>query len=225
MLLGGSYTPLNIIPQFWGKPPVIKVNQFDEELTEMGFTVWNGKDQMELAGISAVIIGKKPDGTVFAYTCTVNTSENTITVPVKEQMTAVPGKVVAELALTNTDQEVVHTWNFGIWVEKAVSEDGGTSESDIAAFQEILTEAQGLEAAILQAAEDAEDSKDAAARSKEAAANSAAAAERSAEEASRDYTRANARITVLETGRVYIDPDDGLFYYDAEAAEEEEEED
>ena len=71
MILGGQYFKLNVIPNYWGKATVIRINQYDEEYTELGFEVYNGKDILDLTGVSASIIGKKPDGTEFFYACSI----------------------------------------------------------------------------------------------------------------------------------------------------------
>ena len=225
MLLGGRYIPLNIIPGFWGKPQVVRINQNDADLTEMGFKIFNGNDEISLEGLSAIISGTKPDKTEFYYNCRIDIENNAVIVGVKDQMSVLAGKSITEITFFDQNEGTVSTENFGIVAEKGATTGEGVSETEIAVFRETVAEVQALKVAAVEAATSATNSKEDAARSKEAAAGSAAAAERSAEEASRDYTRANARITVLETGRVYIDPDDGLFYYDAEAAEEEEEED
>lgn len=230
MIIGGEYIPLNIIPGYWGKPAVIKINQFDKELSEMGFTVWNGKEKMDLSGISASIICRKPDNNVVVYDCTVNTEDDSITVPVKEQMSVLAGTVRAELALVDTNGGEVHTWNFSISVEHAVSEDGGVSETEIAVFQEILDDAQAVQATISAIAEDVSEDAEAAARAKrdaETAAGAAESAKEDAEAAARaaqqDFTEIDQQVEVLETGRVYIGPD-GRFYCSSTEENGEEEE-
>ena len=220
MLIGGKYTALNIIPRHWSKPPVIQINQDDAEMTEMGFTIWNGDTQMDVTGLAAAITGRKPDGNVFVYDCSIDQENNAVVVSVKEQMSVLAGKTVAEISLADGSGGVVHTWNFGIMVEPRVGSSENISETDIEVFQEILANAQTIEAAVRvlkinaeNAAQDAFEYADAAEDSKEAAAESANAAAESARKAEQDYTDAMNRITALEDGRLYIGADKYLYVH------------
>ena len=133
MILGGKYFKLNLIPNHWGRPTVIRINQFDEEFTELGFEVYNGDEVLAMDGItSATILGKKPDGTEFEYECTIDSENNKVSVPVKDQMSILSGDVKAELALSNGDGGVVHTWNFTLRVEPAIATGANISDVDIA---------------------------------------------------------------------------------------------
>lgn len=218
MLIGGKYTALNIIPKFWAQPPVIRINQDDVEMSEMGFTIWNGNEQMDVSGLSAAITGRKPDGNIFVYDCTVDAENNAILVTVKDQMSVLEGKTVAEISLANQSGGVVHTWNFGIWVEPRVGSSENISETDIEVFQQILANAQTVEAAVTAlknaaaaSSADAFEYADAASDSAAAAASSASAAAASARAAQQDFTEIDRRVEVLEAGRVYIGTD-GMFY-------------
>lgn len=220
MLIGGKYTALNIIPKFWAQPPVIRINQDDVEMSEMGFTIWNGNEQMDVSGLSAAITGRKPDGNIFVYDCTVDTENNAILVTVKDQMSVLGGKTVAEISLANTSGGVVHTWNFGIWVEPRVGSSENISETDIEVFQQILANAQTIEAAVTAlknaaaaSAADAFEYANAASDSAAAAASSASAAAASAAASRQDYEEADERITALEDGRIYIGTDRYLYVH------------
>ena len=220
MLIGGKYTALNIIPKFWAQPPVIRINQDDVEMSEMGFTIWNGNEQMDVSGLSAAITGRKPDGNIFVYDCTVDAENNAILVTVKDQMSVLEGKTVAEISLANTSGGVVHTWNFGIWVEPRVGSSENISETDIEVFQQILANAQTVEAAVTAlknaaaaSAADAFEYADAAADSAAAAASSASAAAESAADSRQDYGEADERIAALEDGRIYIGSDRYLYVH------------
>ena len=149
MILGGQYYKLNIIPGFWGQPLVVRINQYDEEFTELGFEVYNGNEKMSMSGVSASIEGKKPDGTVYVYPCTVDETEDVITVNLKDQMSVLSGDTRAGLTLTN-DDGTVHTWNFFIRVEVSPIDGGEISETDIPIFSAILTEVQESEANVRQ---------------------------------------------------------------------------
>lgn len=220
MLIGGKYTALNIIPRFWAQPPVIRINQDDVEMSEMGFTIWNGNEQMDVSGLSAAITGRKPDGNIFVYDCTVDAENNAILVTVKDQMSVLEGKTVAEISLANTSGGVVHTWNFGIWVEPRVGSSENISETDIEVFQQILANAQTVEAAVTAlknaaaaSAADAFEYADAAADSAAAAASSASAAAASAAASRQDYEDADERIKDLEDGRIYIGSERYLYVH------------
>lgn len=220
MLIGGKYTALNIIPKFWAQPPIIRINQDDVEMSEMGFTIWNGNEQMDVSGLSAAITGRKPDGNIFVYDCTVDTENNAILVTVKDQMSVLEGKTVAEISLANRSGGVVHTWNFGIWVEPRVGSSENISETDIEVFQQILANAQTVEAAVTAlknaaaaSAADAFEYADAAADSAAAAASSASAAAASAAASRQDYEEADERIAALEDGRIYIGSDRYLYVH------------
>lgn len=149
MIIGGKYEKLNIIPDYW-RSISIDVNQYDHGITEMAFTVWNADSQIDLSDYSAAIYCAKPDGNEYAGSCEIDLENNAVIVPVRYQMTAVAGKVRAELVLVDSGQNTVHTANFMIKVEKAVIKGNSISDSEISLLNEMLQNATAIQAEVRQ---------------------------------------------------------------------------
>jgi hypothetical protein len=154
---------LNLIPD--SAPVVVHVDQYDHGTGRLRISLYEGDVPYEPSG-TAQIQGTKPDGRGFLYNATL--SGNVVTANLEEQMTAVAGKVLAQVVVTETSGRI-GSFKFVLDVQKsALPDDTDMSESDYQAIEELIEEAQEV------AQEVAED--------RTAAENSATSAEDSAED-------------------------------------------
>ena len=160
---------LNLVP---GKvKQVVHSSQYDVGRT-FRCNLLNGNTVYTLDGTETIVIeGQKSDNHIFLYNVT-NTSSNYVDVTTTEQMTALAGLVDCELRIKKSGVDI-GTANFWLEVEKAATENGTPSDSDISALREV------------------EDSCEAAATTAETAAASAAA-DAAAADASADAAAASA---------------------------------
>ena len=182
----------NIVPYYQLKEPV-KINQFDKEMTLLHFAIWNYKQRVDLTGMSATIGGLKPDDTMYLYDCEIISDPSTrdgekdykvIQIAVKPQMSVVAGDGVAELTISDGTNNIVHSANFKVKVEKSPTDGYEPSETEITIFQGLLNRAEeiagdieGVDTRTEAAAEQAVSSASSAATSAQSAATSAEAAE------------------------------------------------
>lgn len=135
---------LQITPH--GVIPVVHVSQFDKG-RELKFKLFEGALPYSIpTGASVKVEGVKSDKNAFSYPCVFE--GNTVTVEIKEQMTALAETVLCELRIYNDAQEFnIGTLNFNLAVEKSPI-DGEVSISDteipaiINAAREQVTEAE-----------------------------------------------------------------------------------
>lgn len=154
---------LNLIPD--SAPVVVHVDQYDHGTGRFRISLYEGDVPYEPSG-TAQIQGSKPDGRGFLYNATL--SGNVVTANLEEQMTAVAGKVLAQVVVTETSGRI-GSFKFVLDVQKsALPDDTDMSESDYQAIEELIEEAQEV------AQEVAED--------RTAAENAATSAEDSAED-------------------------------------------
>ena len=160
---------LNLVP---GKvKQVVHSSQYDVGRT-FRCNLLNGNTVYTLDGTETIVIeGQKSDNHIFLYNVT-NTSSTYVDVTTTEQMTALAGYVDCELRIKKSGVDI-GTANFWLEVEKAATENGTPSDSDISALREV------------------EDSCEAAATTAETAAASAAA-DAAAADASADAAAASA---------------------------------
>lgn len=154
---------LNLIPD--SAPVVVHVDQYDHGTGRLRISLYEGDVPYEPSG-TAQIQGTKPDGRGFLYNATL--SGNVVTANLEEQMTAVAGKVLVQVVVTETSGRI-GSFKFVLDVQKsALPDDTDMSESDYQAIEELIEEAQEV------AEEVAED--------RTAAENAATSAEDSAED-------------------------------------------
>lgn len=202
-----------------GVPLIIHVSQYDVGET-MTFNLVNTATSSSISsGVSAEIRGTKPDGNGFSYSATYSYSNSnaTVSVVIKDQMTAVAGQVVCEIILykgappttqnpSGTNYQQLGTANFILNVERAaLDKDTLTSESSIRQLVNVIDNSQQIIAAgaaasqasstvqsmaqqAAQSATSAVSNAESCAQSAQAAATSAQAAATSAEDAAR-YAR------------------------------------
>ena len=111
---------LNVIPG--DALPVIHLSQYDKNLTTLEFHLFGPIEDYAIPNNSLVtIIGTKPDNTGFEYGCTY--SGNTATVSVRDQMTVVAGNTLAQLRVTDSSGNLLHTLRFILAVEPSALSD------------------------------------------------------------------------------------------------------
>ena len=123
-------------------PIVVNVNQNDYDdpdyLGRLFFNLVNEGQPYDMDGASAIVEGEKPDGTAFAYNANV-ISASVVRVNLKQQMTAVAGRVVCQLVLSNADGVV---GSYAFWLEVQGSAlHGDPSQTDIPAIIAAMNDA------------------------------------------------------------------------------------
>lgn len=128
---------LNLIPD--SAPVVVHVDQYDHGTGRLRISLYEGDVPYEPSG-TAQIQGKKPDGRGFLYNASL--SGNVVTANLEEQMTAVAGKVLAQVIVTETSGRT-GSFKFILDVQaSALPSDTDMSESDYQAIEELIEEAQ-----------------------------------------------------------------------------------
>jgi hypothetical protein len=128
---------LNLIPD--SAPVVVHVDQYDHGTGRLRISLYEGDVPYEPSG-TAQIQGTKPDGRGFLYNASL--SGNVVTANLEEQMTAVGGKVLAQVVVTETSGRI-GSFKFVLDVQKsALPSDTDMSESDYQAIEELIEEAQ-----------------------------------------------------------------------------------
>ena len=96
--------PIDIVPG--GEPPVINVSQYDKDSRTFEFTLFSSDGEFEIPpGATASISGLKPDGNGFDYAATLE--DNTVTVEITEQMTAVAGRVPCKIEIEKNNTKIL----------------------------------------------------------------------------------------------------------------------
>lgn len=128
---------LNLIPD--SAPVVVHVDQYDHGTGRLRISLYEGDVPYEPSG-TAQIQGTKPDGRGFLYNASL--SGNVVTANLEEQMTAVAGKVLAQVVVTETSGRI-GSFKFILDVQaSALPDDTDMSESDYQAIEELIEEAQ-----------------------------------------------------------------------------------
>ena len=109
--------------------PSVSVSQGDHESRTLLVTLLqdNRTDFTIPAGATVEIRGTKPSGKGFNYGCTF--SGNVVTVNIKDQMTAEPGKVPCEISIESNGR-TLSSANFDMYVERAALQPGTVASSD-----------------------------------------------------------------------------------------------
>ena len=163
---------LNLVPG--GVKQIVNASQYDVGRV-FRCNLYNGNAIYTLDGTETITIeGQKGDNHIFLYSVT-NTSSSYVDISTTEQMTALEGYVDCELRIKKSGTDI-GTANFYLNVEKAATENGTLSDSDISALREV-------EDAVESAATTAETAAAQATASASSASGSADAAAASAEEA------------------------------------------
>jgi hypothetical protein len=103
-------------------------------------------------GITAMIVGRKPDKTAYAYDCQISKDRRAVIVTAAEQMTAVAGTGEAQIIFTDGAGNIAGTCNFEVIVEADPTEGTTPSESDYAVFYQAIAAAGEAQTSAQQAA-------------------------------------------------------------------------
>lgn len=206
----------NIVPKYQTKEP-LRLNQFDKTITVLNVAVWSYQNRVDLTGMSATLGGKKPDDTVYLYNCEIVSDPETkegerdykvIQIPVQDQITVVDGEGVAEFTLSSGTNNIVHTANFRVLVEKSPTDGYEPSETQITVFQDLLNQAQeiagtiqGIDTRAEAAAQTATQKATLAEQSATSASASATTASTKASEASQSATDASTANMAAQTAK------------------------
>ena len=190
----------NLVP-YYKKNESVRLNQFDKEMTVLHFAIWSYQDRVDLTGYSASISGRKADDTLYFYQCEIVSDPETkegehdykvIQVNVKDQMTVVDGDGIAEITISDGSENLVHTANFYVKVEKCPTEGYEPSETEITVFQDLLNQAQEIAGSLSGIDSRAETAARNAANSATQASNAATSAEQSRDVVIASVATANA---------------------------------
>ena len=139
---------VNLIPEY-GLPVMVHVSQFDAGSRTLTFKLIDESTAFTIpSGMTATFNGVKPDGFVFTYPMTVNIAAGTVSVDVTEQMTAVAGDVLCEVALFLSDERL-GTANLILSVERSPLSGGVVSDSDIPAIEDAIAAAGQVAAQLI----------------------------------------------------------------------------
>ena len=129
-------TPINLVPGTM--IPRANISQYDTGARVLKFQVYNGESLFTFTNAMTVaLVGTKPDNKGFTYEGTIENNQPTF--DVTDQMSAVAGKVRAEL-IVYEDGERLGSGNFVIFVEEAaLADDTDMSETDIAMIEQAVT--------------------------------------------------------------------------------------
>lgn len=122
-------------------PVEVNVSQYDKTNRKIKFYI----DFAPSSGAVFYVRGTKPDNKGFEYQsiCTYNSSDQTITFPLQEQMTVVPGRVRCELKYVDGTTGNIASANFVLRVKPSALSDGvDTSETIIPDATRAAREAQ-----------------------------------------------------------------------------------
>lgn len=109
--------------------PSVQVSQGDHELRTIVVTLLSGgkKNVTIPTGATVEVRGTKPSGKGFNYGCTFSGDE--VTIKVKDQMTAEPGRVRCEIVVETNSKEIGSS-NFDMIVEASALQPGDVTSSD-----------------------------------------------------------------------------------------------
>lgn len=138
--------------QFGQNSMVVNCSQYDSLYRVIQFNLYNGNAIYSIPEGSVVTIrGTKKDMTGFEYEC--DYSNNVVTFPIQQQITIFPGKVPAELRITN-EGEIIGSWNFIFQVEPSpLSDETIISETELPLLEQAIEAAGRLNEAFDDIAE------------------------------------------------------------------------
>lgn len=140
----------------------INAKQFDTLTRNFIFTVLDGGKPFDLAGVTAILYGEKPDGTKFDNAFDVDATSGSVSSIVKSQAFAVEGDVFCQLKLFGTSAQgaqLISAPQFVIEIEKSIDHsDEITSTDDFDSLTELIGNTQQVKEKAEKAAEDANNS-------------------------------------------------------------------
>lgn len=135
-------TKLNLIENYGGLNPIVKLKQYDatkgNDGKTLSFEVYEGAQKYSIPGNASVVIrATKPDLKGYEYPCSF--SGNVVTVKVQEQMTVCHGTYPAELRFKSGD-DIIGTANFTMMVEEnPLNEKTKISETELPLLEQAGT--------------------------------------------------------------------------------------
>lgn len=140
----------------------INAKQFDTLTRNFIFTVLDGGKPFDLAGVTAILYGEKPDGTKFDNAFDVDAASGSVSSIVKSQAFTVEGDVYCQLKLFGTSvqgAQLISAPQFVIEIEKSIDHsDEITSTDDFNSLTELIGNTQQVKEKAEKAAEDANNS-------------------------------------------------------------------
>ena len=128
-------------------PVVVHMSEGDVG-TNLSFKLIDGaRAWTDPGNVVAAVHGRRQDGTQFGpYACTI--SGDVVTFQTDAAIAAVAGSGIAQIVLTDSDQNTAGTANFAIMVERATFPMGVTYTNDVSVYEAILAYVQALPAKI-----------------------------------------------------------------------------
>ena len=128
-------------------PVVVHMSEGDVG-TKLSFKLIDGaRAWTDPGNVVAAVHGIRQDGTQFGpYACTI--SGDVVSFETDAAIAAVAGSGIAQIVLTDSDQNTAGTANFAIMVERATFPMGVTYTNDVSVYEAILTYVQTIPAAL-----------------------------------------------------------------------------
>ena len=130
-------------------PVVVHMSEGDVG-TKLSFKLIDGaRAWTDPGNVVAAVHGRRQDGTQFGpYACTI--SGDVVSFQTDAAIAAVAGSGIAQIVLTDSDQNTAGTANFAIMVERATFPMGVTYTNDKSVYEAILAYAQRLPAVVTE---------------------------------------------------------------------------
>lgn len=128
-------------------PVVVHMSEGDSG-TKLSFKLIDGaRAWTDPGNVVAAVHGRRQDGTQFGpYACTI--SGDVVSFQTDAAIAAVAGSGIAQIVLTDSDQNTAGTANFAIMVERATFPMGVTYSNDVSVYEAILAYVQTIPAAV-----------------------------------------------------------------------------
>ena len=130
-------------------PVVVHMSEGDSG-TKLSFKLIDGaRAWTDPGNVVAAVHGRRQDGTQFGpYACTI--SGDVVSFQTDAAIAAVAGSGIAQIVLTDSDQNTAGTANFAIMVERATFPMGVTYTNDKSVYEAILAYVQTIPAAVTE---------------------------------------------------------------------------
>ena len=121
-----------------GEPVTVRASQYDNLTRVITFALFKDRDIFVVPdGCKVYVLGTKEDKTGYFYECTVE--HNYVAFYMRQQMTVLAGKHVAEIRIVDEENHILNSANFIVDIEEAAFKDDTIiSETDIPLLEEIL---------------------------------------------------------------------------------------
>jgi len=109
-------------------PPVVHVKQFDHKARKVRCTLYTNAVEYTIpANIILAYSGTRPDGRIFQYSTEALTNDkvdlidNRLVITITDFMTEVSGRYPVDLVLLDADGDILGSFNFTLYVERAAN--------------------------------------------------------------------------------------------------------